>query len=148
MNDNITELSQSKKSKTNKKDTQWENLLTLLTPEESVLNEFAKTKFEQFTDELFLFFRNLETQGLTDFKQLYDSFFKRLMALWMIVLPPSLDGVDLVKADFESRLIELLENPESISIIPIYKYWLKLWDQWVVKYRKLFIENFKKEPNL
>ncbi|MCF6808026.1 hypothetical protein L3V79_06690 [Thiotrichales bacterium 19S9-12] len=148
MNDNITELSQSKKSKTNKKDTQWENLLTLLTPEESVLNEFAKTKFEQFTDELFLFFRNLEAQGLTDFKQLYDSFFKRLMALWMIVLPPSLDGVDLVKAGFERRLIELLEKPESISIIPIYKYWLKLWDQWVVKYRKLFIENFKKEPNL
>lgn len=105
--------------------------------------EIAQIKFNQFSAELFLFFYNIEVKGMIYVDDLFECFFKRLMAYWMIILPEGLTSVDQVKRGFKSYIKKSLKALDELSVSLIYKDWLKRWDQWVDQNRSGFIQVYK-----
>ncbi|MCF6802038.1 hypothetical protein L3V81_07575 [Thiotrichales bacterium 19S3-11] len=107
--------------------------------------ELSKLKYNQFAHELFLFFYNLEVYGIEDYKNLFDTLFKRLMTHWVVILPLTLEITSEVQQQFEERLYQQLLSMDELSIVVLYKQWIRLWDNWIIKHRFLLIDTLNQK---
>jgi hypothetical protein len=140
----ITKLPKDRQIKYKKEDYAFEDLIKSGELFNTLRHEVTEFKFNQFTEELFLFFHNLENYGLEFFDEIYDQFFKRLMLFWLIILPINIKLNEKIKDEFKLYINHKIKAAAAIEIIAIYKKWVNLWDLFLNENRQIFYKVFEK----